>query len=964
MNPVSLQSVVRQAAQQSQHLVERVEAQLKFAGQLCQLFPSHAATWQPLIQKAQAQLMPVLQSGQPEAIAVAVTAAETLLEPMAKTAKSYTIHCVGHAHIDMNWMWSWPETVAIIVDTFTTVLKLMDQYPDFKLSQSQASTYAVIEEHRPDLLKQIARRVQEGRWEVTASHWVEGDKNLSSGESLCRHLLYTRDYMHRLFNLRPEDVPIDWAPDTFGHAASMPMYLTRGAVKYLYLHRPGIHTAQKPGAFWWQGPDGSRVLVRNDMEQGYNGQITPDFMGQFFKFVQFTGGRDFMFVYGVGDHGGGPTRRDILRAMDMAAWPVFPAVQFSTARAFFQQLEKQGDKLPVIHGELNTEFTGCYTTQTLIKKANRLAENRLLDVELAGTLAYLVDSQGYPDAALLQAWRDTLFSQFHDILPGSGVHDTRTYTHGLFQKTMATTSQAELLAWRHLAAMINTSTNDTGSIASKVPPSSMTDGLGAGVGYQAADGHLPLSEQSGGSGPRPFVLFNPTSHARSEIVEAVIWDNAPAGGTALKAKSFTVRGPHGQHLATQVVKTGTYWGHEFVTLAFPATVPGLGYAQYTIIEAAAESPAPLARQIGMVHHCPYAVVERSIEGLESDLLRVEIDPATGAILSLLDKVSGHAIINQNPGSATLEYAVERPHGMTAWCIDHTGPVETPAVTAVRRGLTGPYKATIEVDWQVRESTGTLTYELRAGDPRLYLHWSTVWFQRGTPQTGVPTLRLAFPLAIDNPAARYEIPFGAVDRTLNQGQEVPALQWASVHGSYGKATGGGLLLNDCKYGHSLNANTLRLTLIRSSYDPDILPEIGAHEAHVALQPFLGDMPVARAIMIGREFNHPLRVISTDVHEGTLPPISAFVEVQPETVVLSCIKKAQAGEAVIVRLLNPGDKTQTARIQCPVDLLGQVKQVQEVDLLERPVAKSAVAHSNNTVQVDIPAHALATLKITIL
>ncbi len=964
MNTVNLQAAVRQATQQCQHLVERVEAQLKFAGQLCRLFPNHAGTWQPLIAKAQTQLMPALQSGQPEAIAAAVTAVEKLLEPMAKTAKSYTIHCVGHAHIDMNWMWSWPETVAIIVDTFATALKLMDQYPEFKLSQSQASTYAVIEEHRPDMLKQIARRVQEGRWEVTASHWVEGDKNLASGESLCRHLLYTRDYMQRLFNLSPEDVPIDWAPDTFGHAASMPTYLVRGAVKYLYLHRPGVHTAQKPGAFWWQGPDGSRVLVRNDMELGYNGQITPDLMVHFFKFVQLTGGRDFMFVYGVGDHGGGPTRRDIVRAMDMNSWPVFPAVQFSTARAFFQQLEKQGDKLPVIHGELNTEFTGCYTTQTLIKKANRFAENRLLDVELAGTLAYLVDSQAYPDAALLQAWRDTLFSQFHDILPGSGVHDTRTYTHGLFQKTMATTSQAELLAWRHLASLINTANNDAGTDPSMVPPSSLADGLGAGVGFHAVDGHLPLSEQSCGSGPRPFVLFNPTSHARSEIVEAVIWDNAPAGGSALKSKSFTARGPNGRHLATQVVKTGGYWGHEFVTLAFPVTVPGLGYAQYSITEASAEPAMPLARQIGLVHHCSYAIAERSIEGLESDLLRVEIDPTTGAILSLVDKVSGHAIINQKPGAATLEYAVERPHGMTAWCIDHTGPVEIPAVTAVRRGLAGPYKATIEVNWQIRESTGTLTYELRAGDPRLYLHWSAVWFQRGTPQTGVPTLRLAFPLAIGNPAARYEIPFGAVDRSLHHGQEVPALQWASVRGQCGNAAGGCLLLNDCKYGHSLDANTLRLTLIRSSYDPDILPEIGSHEAHVALQPFLGDMPVAKAIAIGREFNHSLRVISTDVHEGTLPQVGTFVEVQPETVVLSCIKKAQAGDAVIVRLLNPGDKAQTTRIQCPADLLGQVKQVQEVDLLERPVDKSTAVHSNNTIQVEIPAQAMATLKITLM
>jgi alpha-mannosidase len=111
------------------------------------------------------------------------------------------------------------------------------------------------------------------------------------GESLCRHLLYTRAYMRRLFGLRPADVPIDWSPDTFGHSATAPTYLTRGGVKYLYLHRPGMQTASKPGAFWWEGPDGSRVLVRNDMELGYGGQIRPGCAGHLVKFVKLTGGR-------------------------------------------------------------------------------------------------------------------------------------------------------------------------------------------------------------------------------------------------------------------------------------------------------------------------------------------------------------------------------------------------------------------------------------------------------------------------------------------------------------------------------------------------------------------------------------------------------------------------------------------------------------------------------------------------
>ena len=170
-----------------------------------------------------------------------MTDAESLLAPLGAAAKSYTIYCAGHAHIDMNWMWSWPETVGVTIDSFTTVLRLMEEFPQFIFGQSQASVYRIVEEHRPDMLERIAARVREGRWEVTASHWVEGDKNIASGESLCRHLLYTRRYMQELFGLTPEDVQIDWSPDTFGHAHTVPSYLARGGVRYYYHHRPGVH---------------------------------------------------------------------------------------------------------------------------------------------------------------------------------------------------------------------------------------------------------------------------------------------------------------------------------------------------------------------------------------------------------------------------------------------------------------------------------------------------------------------------------------------------------------------------------------------------------------------------------------------------------------------------------------------------------------------------------------------------
>jgi len=930
--------------------VQRAELQLDFAGLLCELQPAHAAAWRPLIQQARDRFAAGLRAGQFDALPALV---ESILAPLAPTAKSYTIHCVGHAHIDMNWMWSWPETVAVTVDTFTTVLRLMDEYPEFTFSQSQASTYAILEQYRPDLLRRVATRVKQGRWEVTASHWVEGDKNLASGESLCRHLLYTRSYLRQLFGLRPEDVPIDWAPDTFGHPATMPTYLVRGGVKYTYLHRPGIHTPHKPTAFWWEGPDGSRVLVRNDMRTGYNGQFRADQLAallirQFGDFVKLTGGRDQLFVYGVGDHGGGPTRRDIHYIRELNTWPVGPTVRCSTAREFFARLEKS-DRLPVIRGELNTEVTGCYTSQSLIKKANRFAENRLLDAERAGVLARLATRQ--PAPALTAAWRDTLFSQFHDILPGSGVHDTRTYTHGLFQKTMAATSQAEQHAWRRLAALVDTA--GAGPAVPAAPPAQITSALGAGAGCHSANGQLSTAEQSAGDGPRPFVVFNPTPRDRQEVVEATLWDSGGAGDPPLQSRTFAVRAPDGTLIAPQVVNAGYSWGHRFLTLAFPAKVAGLGYARYVITEEPPPATPPRVRQTGLVHHCSYLPVERSREGMENDLLRVDVDPTTGGIAALVNKQTGQTIVR----GATLEYAVERPHRMTAWTIEQTGPVELPAVTAIRRRLTGPHRASIEVALRIHESTFTLTYELRAGDPKLYLHLTGVWFQRGTPETGVPTLRLAVPLALTDARGRYEIPFGAIDRTLNQGEEVPALQWAQVAGR----EGGCLLLNDCKHGHSLTGSTLRLNLIRASYDPDILPEIGAHEVHLALQPLTGALPVAEAMHLGQEFNHPLRVIGTDAHPGTWPAAAQLIKVRGA--VLSAVKQAESGSDVVVRLLNPTGRNAPAHVEFNSALLGAITGAQEVDLLERPLSAPTVKLVGRAARVTVPAGGITTLRLKI-
>ena len=180
--------------------------------------------------------------------------AEKLLLPLSRDSKEYKLILASHAHIDMNWMWSWQETVAASLATFNTILNLMDEYPDFCYSQSQASVYALVEKYDPDMMKRIQKRIAEGRWEVTATAWVETDKNMPSTESLLHHIKDTRDYLRDHWGIDPKSLELDFSPDTFGHSANIPEIDAYGDIKYYY-HCRGVDT---PNAYRFRAPSAPR----------------------------------------------------------------------------------------------------------------------------------------------------------------------------------------------------------------------------------------------------------------------------------------------------------------------------------------------------------------------------------------------------------------------------------------------------------------------------------------------------------------------------------------------------------------------------------------------------------------------------------------------------------------------------------------------------------------------------------
>jgi len=937
-------NALKQSREAKTATLERFLAEIEFAKQFSELFPDEKEDWENLILKAIEHVTQALSSQSIDADKV-IGEAEDILEPIGKKAKEYTIYCCGHAHIDMNWLWPWPETVNVSHDTFATVDQLMEEYPEFRFSQSQASTYFAMEKYCPEIFERIKYRVKKGQWEVTASNWVEGDKNIVSGESLCRHLLYTRQYFKQRFGLNPEDVKIDWSPDTFGHAHTVPSIASRGGVSRYYFCRTG----PGPWIFKWRSPDGSEILAYND-KGWYNGTIEPNIMISLMcQFVKETGLKDFMFLYGVGDHGGGPTRRDLRKSREIAKWPIFPNVRLATTDEFYSAIEKANPNLPVIDSDLNFTFEGCYTAQSNIKRANRISEIVMPEAETLAVIAGAVASMDYPKDELFDGWRYTLFNHFHDILPGSGVHATYEYAQGLFQEIQATAGTIKTRALRRLAKLVDTSS------AAKCKPSPLGFGFGDGLGAGAGDPGIPggvTAYNAGADFAEPVLVYNQKPWPRSETVYAKVW-NKP-----IEDHKVVVRDSSGKEVKGQVVGRGHYWGHDFVTVAFMAEdVPATGYKVYAIDSGIAPIRGEGAKIANSLPEGTETMITEINDGwMENEFLKVEVDHASGAIKHLIDKATGFDFVPEGKLLGLIEAYQEVPHGMTAWVIGQIKEVEKLnsgwSTCVIHRG---PNRVAFKADRKYRDSRMSVEIGLNAGsrvvDFKLNLHW----VERGTNETGVPMLRVAFPVNVENGVPTYEIPFGSQKRKQSQ-QEIPALKWADLSDEKRGLT----LVNSGKYGHSCVDNTLRLTLIRSSYDPDPLPEIADHEICFAVIPHIGPLEVSAAIRAGESFNSPMAVVSAPVQNGSLPAEKSFVECLTSNIFISAVKKAEDSDALVIRMFECEGKETTAKIRI-TDIVKPGSKAVETDVLERPLAKNTAKMDGDVLTVVVPAFGQTTVKI---
>ena len=393
-------------------------------------------------------------------------AAREILRPMLEAKNGFapvTMTAVGHAHLDLAWLWPERETIRKGARTFATALRNMEKYPDYVFGASQAQLYQWMKDTYPALYEQVRQRIAEGRWDVQGAMWVEADTNLAGGEALIRQIVYGKAFFMKEFGI---DVQVLWLPDVFGYTAAFPQMLKKCGVPYFFTNKLCFNKNRIPHhTFLWQGIDGTEVLAHLTPTDTYGARMMPEELvlsQESFKDVEVSD--EALLLFGVSDGGGGPGREHLERFVRQRNLVGLPPVNPGTSQEFFQRLETNRHKYAKWVGELYFEnHQATYTTQAKIKKYNRRAEDAVRRCEMLCTIAARETDFTYPYEEMERIWKRILFLQFHDILPGSSikrVYDEAEAEYPLLLAELEGLSQAavEALGW--------SSVNLTGGVCS------------------------------------------------------------------------------------------------------------------------------------------------------------------------------------------------------------------------------------------------------------------------------------------------------------------------------------------------------------------------------------------------------------------------------------------------------------------------------------------------------------------
>jgi alpha-mannosidase len=773
-------------------------------------------------------------------------------------AADLKLHMIGNAHIDAPWLWPLAESNAIVHSTFRSALDRLKEDPQLTMTTSSSQFYEWVENGDPAMLDEIRKRVQEGRWDLVGGWWVEPDVNIPNGEALIRQGLYGQRSLKRLFG---RTATVGFNPDSFGHTGSIPQILKlQGMPNYVFM-RPNATEKQLPSSlFWWQGIDGTNALTfRIPLAYDDPGDVRNHMLREI-ELLRGQSVRDDMEFFGIGDHGGGPTKANISSIHRIQGEQGAPKLHFSTPDRYFSEIRNSSflNSLPVVTGDMQHHAVGCYTAGSDLKKLNRSTEMSLVTAEKIASIGSAAWGASYPKEDFTKAWKRVLLLQFHDSLGATTLPSYFDAAKNGYARAQDVATDAMYLAAQKLAWQVPT-----------VDPDS-----------------------------KYLVVFNPHAWTTNLRIEYDLgWD--PKKPTLLEDE-------RGTSIPYQWIDATTTVTNR-IGLAAEVQVPAMGYRQIRLHAV----PATVAQ--------PESTLRVNENEIENAHLKLRFLP--DGTIGLLDKDSQKEVVRAVDGrSAGGMRAVVLDDPSDTWshhvrAYDRVvGNFSLQSVKIVERG---PVRARVRAQYAYGASRMTADYLLYANSRDVEVRVALDWHEQHK------MLKFAFPVNVEEPKATYEVAYGAMERGTD-GDEDPGQRWIDVSGRSGDQSYGLAVVNDAKYGYSVAGSEMSVSVVRSPvyahHEPRTLDagtdyqwmDQGVQHIRMLLIPHAGSWQQADLSRSAEKLVTEVPIVYQGIHPGTRAQSDSFLEVDAPDVIVSAVKQSEEGSDLIVRAYESTGVAKRTRI----------------------------------------------------
>lgn len=784
------------------------------------------------------------------------------------------VHLIGNAHLDPIWLWRWQEGCGEVLQTFRSALDRLNEYPDFVFTCSSASYYKWVEEIAPDMFEEIRERVKEGRWVPVNGWWVQPDCNIPSAESFARQALYSQLYYNEKFGRICKTA---YNVDSFGHSGMLPQLIKNGGMNAYVMMRPGPHeNAEIPNMFTWESLDGTRIpTFRIPAESGYGANSAEDISRtrDFSEKLMAEENHGMMIFYGVGNHGGGPTRRCIEYLESRLKKDGYHDMIFSSPDAFFEAHCLENVELPIWKDDLQHHASGCYSATSLVKQLNRRLENSLYFSEAFATVASKTAGMRDRTEDFKEAWRDVCFNQFHDILCGCSIMEAYDDVNAAMGHALTISDRIQNEAFLRIARRIDT----------------WIDGV--------SDPVCEVRGHSCGKFPRPVVVFNPLSFP----IKVPVRTYHP---------SKQVKDDAGNDVIFSNVRSSRSNDSHLDTV-FIADVPAVGYAVYWLKPCWNENS-----------DLPEVHIDTDVSAhdfsMENEYLKVSFDEYTGFITSLVDKKSGYNYASEDKPIAVPTVISDSKTDTWAHMVfrfhDIKGIMKLEKIELVEDGNA---RAVIRTRHSFGGSYLVQDFILASGQRILRSKCKALWTEDFT------LLKMSFPVGGENRINTYEIPGAYIKRPTN-GEEEPAGRWGAISfDDGGRRTLA--LLNDSKYSYDCPDNDLRLTVIRNVIFADHYsnrPAANFNFTDEGIQRFEygvfvcdGEAEKSDIMNEAAIFNIRPAAVPESFHKGVLPQRKGFLSVDRDNIIMTALKFCEDGSGdCVARFYETRGEDTRAHIVC--------------------------------------------------